>query len=66
MVGIVSSMAKLWAKVSSLVSQNQFDLMFLYFDQSDGKLYKLDQDFSKIDFVLDRTTGYIRSVPKAD
>lgn len=64
MIGIVSSMAKLWAKVSSLVSQNQFDLMFLYFDQSDGKLYKLDQDFSKVDFTLDKATGYVKVVPK--
>lgn len=66
MIGIISSMAKLWAKVSSLVSQNQFDLMFLYFDQSDGKLYKLDQDFSKVDFTLDTVTGYVKVVPKAD
>ena len=66
MVGIVSSMAKLWQKVSVLVSDNQFDLMFLYFDQSDGKLYKLDQDFSKVDFKLDKVTGYVNVVPKAN
>lgn len=66
MLGIVPSIGQLWKKVSALVTQNQFDLMFLYFDQSDGKLYKLDQDFSKIDFVLDRTTGYVKTVPKAN
>ena len=66
MVGIIPSITKLWQKVSALVSDNQFDLMFLYFDQSDGKLYKLDQDFSKVDFKLDKTTGYVNVVPKAD
>ena len=66
MVGIIPSIAKLWQKVSALVSDNQFDLMFLYFDQSDGKLYKLDQDFSKVDFELDKVTGYVKVVPKAD